>query len=365
MSTRRVGRCGPTLKHRRSARVRPGEVRGLSSSPDHDSFESPPATAASSPESPIDAHERRVRLGLVALSFIWGLNFPLVKLVLDGVPPLGFNALRFPVAAIVILLFLVPGRSVGRPLRLPERDDILPIIGLGLLGNVGYQILFIWGLDLTRAGNASLFLGTIPVWTALLAVAVGQESVSLRQWVGILGALGGATLLVVGGRGIALEGATLGGDLVMIAAAVSWAGFTVGSRRYIAKYGAILYAAWSLWVGTPILIALGLPDLRAMDLSALGLVEWAVVVYAGAFSISVAFVLWNVGVRRLGNAQTAIYQNAVPVVALALSWPLIGEVPAALQLVGAAIILVSVRITRKRIPVRDGRGAVPRGSDTR
>jgi drug/metabolite transporter (DMT)-like permease len=307
-----------------------------------------------------------VRLGLVALALIWGLNFPLVKLVLDGVPPLAFNALRFPVAAVVILGFLVlTGRSAARPFRRPERRDILPIVGLGILGNVGYQLLFIWGLDLTRAGNASLFLGTIPVWTALLAVAVGQESVSLRQWVGISGALGGAALLVLGGQGIALEGATLGGDLVMIGAAVSWAAFTVGSRPYIAKYGAIPYAAWSLWVGTPILVAVGMKDLLATDLVSLGWVAWAVVIYAGAFSISVAFVLWNVGVRLLGNAQTAIYQNAVPVVALVFSWPLIGEVPAGLQIVGAAIIVASVRITRKRIPVRDGRGAVPRESDTR
>ncbi len=325
-----------------------------------------PHRPISPPEPSIEADERRVRLGLVALALIWGLNFPLVKLVLEGVPPLAFNALRFPVAAVVILgILLVPNRSIERPLRRPDRHDVLPIVGLALLGNVVYQLLFIWGLNLTRAGNASLFLGTVPVWAALLAVAAGQETVSVRQWLGISGALGGATLLVVGGQGLALDGATLGGDLVMIGAAVSWAAFSVGSRPYIAKYGAIPYAAWSLWVGTPILLVIGFADLRAADLASLGWVAWAVVVYAGAFSISVAFVLWNVGVRRLGNAQTAIYQNAVPVVALVFSWPLIGEVPAALQVVGAAIIVASVRITRKPIPVRDGRGAVPRGSGTR
>ncbi|MDT8370337.1 MAG: EamA family transporter, partial [Longimicrobiales bacterium] len=227
------------------------------------------------------------------------------------------------------------------------------------------QLLFIVGLDMTRAGNASLFLSTIPAWTALLAVAAGQERVAARQWVGILGALGGMTLLVIGGQGIALEGATLAGDLVMIAAAVSWAGFTVGARPLIQKYGPIPFAAWSLWIGTPILVVAGLRDIASIGLASLGVIEWGVVVYAGAFSISIAFVLWNLGVRLLGNAQTAIYQNAVPVVALALSWPLIGETPALLQVAGAAIILVSVRVTRKRIPVRDGRGAGPRGSGRR
>lgn len=288
-----------------------------------------------------------------------------MKLVLDGVPPLAFNALRFPVAAATIALFLLPERLVQRPIRRPERADLLPILGLGLLGNVGYQLLFIWGLDLTRAGNASLFLGTVPVWTAVLAVAFGSETVIARQWIGILGTVAGAALLVVGGQGIALEGATLLGDLVMIGAAISWAAFSVGLRPYIQKYGAIPMAAWTLWIGTPILFLLGLPELLRIGPGSLGPTEWAVVVYAGAFSISVAFVLWNVGVRLLGNAQTAIYQNAVPVVALVVSWPLVGEVPATLQVVGAAVILASVRITRRRIPVRDGRGAVPRGSGTR
>ena len=288
-----------------------------------------------------------------------------MKLVLDDLSPLAFNALRFPVAAVVIALLMMPERLVARPIRRPDRRDLPAIIGLGLLGNVGYQLLFIWGLDLTRAGNASLFLGTVPVWTAVLAVALGSETVIARQWIGIFGTVAGAALLVIGGQGLELEGATLVGDLIMIGAAIAWAAFSVGLRPYIQKYGAIPMAAWTLWVGTPILVAVGMRDLAEVGVLNLGLVEWGVVVYAGAFSVSIAFVLWNVGVRLLGNAETAIYQNAVPVVALVVSWPLVGEVPAGLQVVGAAVILASVRITRRRIPVRDGRGVVPPGNGTR
>ncbi|MDT8370288.1 MAG: EamA family transporter, partial [Longimicrobiales bacterium] len=92
----------------------------------------------------IEADERRVRLGLVALAFIWGLNFPLVKLVLGSVPPLAFNALRFPVAAVAIAL-LLPSGAATQPLRLPERGDRLRLVLVSLLGNVAYQLLFIVG----------------------------------------------------------------------------------------------------------------------------------------------------------------------------------------------------------------------------
>lgn len=298
---------------------------------------------------PVTADERRIRLGLVALTFIWGLNFTLVKGVLPGLPPLAFNAVRFPVAALAIALFLLPGGPVKQEVRRPEPGDLVPLLLLSLLGNVAYQLLFIIGLDLTRAGNASLFLSTTPAWTALLAVGLGGETVTGRQWLGIVGALGGAVLLVIGGQGIALEGATLTGDLIMLAAALSWAVFTVGSRPYIKKYGPVPFAAWSLWVATPILVVMGIPQLRAIGLGSLGWMEWGVVVYAGALSISLAFVLWNLGVRLLGNAQTAIHQNAVPVVTLAVSWPLLGEVPAGIQVAGAALILVSVRLARRGV----------------
>lgn len=301
----------------------------------------------------MNADERRIRLGLVALTLIWGVNFALVKGVLPGLPPLAFNAVRFPVAALAIAFFLLPGGPVDQRMRRPEPGDVMPLVLLSLLGNVAYQLLFIFGLDLTRAGNASLFLSTTPAWTALLAVALGGETVTGRQWLGIAGALGGAVLLVIGGQGIALQGATLAGDLIMLAAALSWAVFTVGSRPYIKKYGPVPYAAWSLWIATPILVVLGMPQLRALGLGSLGWREWGVVVYAGGLSISLAFVLWNLGVRLLGNAQTAIHQNAVPVVTLAVSWPLLGEVPAGVQVAGAALILVSVRLARRRVADRD------------
>ncbi|MBT8337561.1 MAG: DMT family transporter, partial [Gemmatimonadetes bacterium] len=73
---------------------------------------------------------------------------------------------------------------------------------------------------------------------------------------------------------------------------------------------------------------------------------WGTVLYAGVLSISVAYVLWNRGVRRLGNARTAVYSNLVPVVALLAAWVGLGERPTGLQVLGAAVILAGLRWTR-------------------
>jgi len=273
---------------------------------------------------------------------IWGINFPLIKVALAEIPPLAFNALRFPLAALVLLALVAATGGMRRP----EPGDALRLVGLGVLGNVVYQLLFIFGLAATTAGNASLLLATTPAWTALLSTAVGHERLARRVWLGVFGAVGGMVLVVAGGDGFRFSGATLTGDLLMVAASMTWATYTVGARPLIQRYGAMPVTAWTLWAGTPALVLLGIPALTRTDLGSVSGASWGALVYAGVLAISVAYALWNRGVRRLGNARTAIYSNTVPVVALAAAWIGLGEVPTLLQLTGAGVILAGLTLAR-------------------
>lgn len=277
---------------------------------------------------------------------VWGVNFPLIKIALAVVPPLAFNALRFPMAALALLLLL---RSLGIRERM-RRADVLAIVTLGVLGNVVYQGLFIFGVARTTAGNASLLLATSPAWTVVLSWISGQERVSREVWTGVLATLLGMVLVVAGGAGMSFQRSTLVGDLLMMLAAGAWAAYTVGSRPLVQRYGAMPLTAWTLWIGTVGVIAIGLPSLRQVDLGAIEPGIWGIVVYAGVLSISVAYALWNRGVRQLGNSRTAVYSNLVPVVALLTAWITLGERPTVLQVAGAAVILWGLRLTREPPP---------------
>lgn len=290
--------------------------------------------------------------GLILLAVIWGANFAVIKAVLERVPPMGFNALRFPLAAAVLLGSLV---ALGR-VALPARDDLAGVVALGLVGNVAYQGLFIHGIDLTTAGNASLLLATSPVWTAILTTAVGHERLAPRVWIGIGITVVGMLFVVAGGAGLSFGTATLRGDLMMIGSAATWAIYTVGSRPLVQRYGPLEVTSWTLWVGTPVLVVLGIPDLRSLDWSGLEPVHWIGVVYAGVLAISVAYLLWNRGVRHIGSARTAAYSNLVPVVALLTAWMTLGERPTPLQVLGTAAILAGVTTTRS------GRTRAPSGA---
>ncbi len=282
-------------------------------------------------------------LGLLAVAAIWGVNFSVTKIVLSELDPLALNALRFPLA--LLALGLVVRRTPG-PLW-PAREDVGRIVALGLLGNVLYQLCFIYGLDWTRAGNASLLLSTTPVWTLLFSAAAGHERPTPHVALGVGGTLAGMALVVLGGGGeVSLGSDTLRGDLVMVVASVLWATYTVAGRDPVGRYGPLRMTTWTVVVGTPVLVAMGAPAVLDTDLAAVSPGAWAGVVYAGLFSIGIAYLLWYRGVRDLGNNRTAVYSNLVPVFGLATAWIWLGEQPSGLQLAGAAVILGGLTLAR-------------------
>lgn len=300
-----------------------------------------PPPAASPPLAAPPAAAHAVLLVMVV---IWGVNFPIVKAALAELDPLAFNALRFPLAAVTVLVALrVRGGGTW-----PEPADRLRVVGLGLLGNLLYQQFFIFGLSLTRAGTASVLLAGTPILTALLSAAVGHERVARRVWIGVLGTFVGIALVVLAG-GTGEPGASaLLGDLLMIAASLSWAVYTVGSRDLINRYGAIQFTAWTLWIGTVALCIIGAPAVLATDLARVSTAAWIGVIYAGALSIGVAYIIWYHGVRQIGNTRTAAYSNLVPVVALVTAWLHLGEIPGPGQLLGAAVIIGGVTLAQAR-----------------
>lgn len=286
----------------------------------------------------------RTNLGLLTMVLVWGLNFSVVKAALAHLPPLGFNALRFPLASLTVWLVL---RRRGA-IPLPRREDLRRVIVLGLVGNVIYQVAFIVGLDRTRAGNASLLLAASPILTALLSAALGHERVRPRVWGGVLATLAGMALVVLGGQErVSIGFDTLAGDLILVGAALAWSIYTVGSKPLIQRYGPVAVTAWTLWIGSVGVVLLGIPELVGLDWGGVPPASWAAVAFAGIFGIALAYLLWYQGVRYIGNTRTAIYSNLVPVLAILIAWLWLGEVPGALQLVGAAVIIGGVMAAQR------------------
>jgi drug/metabolite transporter (DMT)-like permease len=285
----------------------------------------------------------RAEIGLILLTLIWGVNFAIIKVALETFEPFAFNALRFPIAAAVLWGAL---RWQGK-VPMPPREDLGRVLLLGFLGNLAYQLLFIVGMDLTLAGNASLMLATAPVWTLVLASLLGVESHGPKVWIGVVTTLVGMLFVVLGGGSSPGGPSALPlGDGLLVLAAITWSIYTVLGQGLTRKHGALAVTAWTLWIGTSGLIVLGIPALTRTNFSTAGLGAWAAVVYAGVFAIALAYLLWYRGVEAIGSSKTAAFSNLIPVVALTTAAIWLGERPTALQLGGAAIVIGGVWLTR-------------------
>jgi drug/metabolite transporter (DMT)-like permease len=212
-----------------------------------------------------------------------------------------------------------------------------------------YQFLFIFGLDRTLAANAALLLAATPMLTALLSAVLGHERVGRPVWIGVIATFVGIGLVIAGGgERLTWRGGTLAGDLLMLGSSVAWSVYTVGARGPIARYGSVTVTAWTLWIGTIFIVLAGLPDLFRLEWGAVSALAWGSTAYAGLLGIGLAYLMWYRGVGKIGNTRTAVYGNLVPVVALPTAWLLLGEVPGAWQLVGAAVIIGGVTLARLR-----------------
>lgn len=282
-------------------------------------------------------------VALAALIFIWASNFSVVKFALRDLEPLAFNGLRFTLASILLWLSL---KLWGRTGKIDPR--FWPaLIALGVLGNTIYQVLFIYGIDWTLAGNASLMLATTPIFTTLLSVLFRQERIAVLALSGVGLSVAGIALVVWGGtKAVSFSADTVRGDLTVLAAAIAWSAYTVGSAPLVRRYGALAVTAITMWVGGVGLFAVSIPAFLSQDWAAVRPASWLALLYSGAFAIAVAYFIWYYSIHQLGNTRTAVYSNFIPIVALIIAWLTLGEIPTWLQLVGAAAILAGTILVR-------------------
>jgi len=284
-------------------------------------------------------------LAIVLLVLIWGSNFSVVKSALSEFSPLAFNATRFVLASAVLAVLLTIS---GVRVRFPKQD-VLRLVGLGLLGNVLYQGLFIYGIDGTRAGNAALMLSTVPLIVTVLSVGLKHETISRAGWAGVALSISGIVVILWGSsRGLSFGSDTMRGDLIMLGSALAWSVYTVLSSPYVQKYGTLPVTAFTMWIGTVGLVAISTPALLAQDWISISPGAWGGLVFSGAFSLALAYILWYYGIRHLGSSRTAVYSNTVPVVALLVAWLTLGEVPTLVQVVGTVMILGGIGLARLR-----------------
>ena len=279
--------------------------------------------------------------GMVLVSLIWGVNFAIVKTTFTMIGPLPFAALRFLIASIVIT-FVLWWREGHVSL---SRKTWLKLIGLGLLGNSAYKILFVIGLSKTTAANSSMLVSTTPVLVALFAGLLKIERITGRVAGGIALAMSGIVLVLLA-RGLSFSLGTLAGDLFSLSSALCWAIYVLGVRTISDQLSSLRMTTLTMLIGTPGLLIFGGPQLINLEWQTLPLTAWGGVLFSSFFSIILCYLLYNSAIRRIGSVQASIYSSIIPVIATLTAWLTLGERPTVWQGIGAILIVAGVLLTR-------------------
>jgi drug/metabolite transporter (DMT)-like permease len=299
---------------------------------------SAPSTAAAPPYAIVS---RSTELALVAMAVLWGVNFSVVKYATQVMEPLAYNSLRMVLGCLVLV-----GIATWRPGRRADAADRRRLMLLGILGHCVYQVLFIKGIALTRAGTASLVVAASPAMVAIVARAFGHERLPWRAISGIALSIGGV-LLVLGGS-VAVDGsAHLMGDLMIFVAVIAWAFYTTMLLPITRRCDSVQVAAWTLVGGVIPLVAVSAPALWRTEWTALAPLTWGAVLYSGLFAMVVSYLIWYHGVERIGPTRTAMFGNLQPIVAVLVAWAALGEVPTAFQGAGAATVIAGLYLARR------------------
>jgi len=289
------------------------------------------------------SRERRIAEAAVLLTvLIWSANFVVVKAAIGVFGPLTFTAMRWVVA--VVTLFLLVRWRAGA-IRWPGRDGPI-LLALGVLGFGCYQVLWTVGLTQITAGDSALLIAASPVLVALLAGMVGLDRLTPPKLAGAVVAFGGVAVVIAAGHELSL-GASLVGDSLTLGAATLWAVYTTAGARLLRRIDPLQATAWSVLGGAMFLLPFGAWEAVSVPPGEVTPAALAGVLYSGALAAGISNVIVFNAIRYVGPTRVTSTQFLVPAGAVVLGALLLSEPVGLAQVLGGAVIVAGVWLTRR------------------
>lgn len=285
-------------------------------------------------------------LALGAVVLIWASTFVITKDALNDFTPLSFIFARFAMIVFLATAVLVVQslRQGWRRMWHVDRGDLPRFMAAGTLGYFLYQLGFTIGLDHTSPFSSSLLIAMVPLFTLVIATAIG-ERYPVGAWVGVLIAVAGVVIFLLDRQG----DSSLLGNALSAGAAIAFASYGLVNRSLVKTYPVATVAAYTTAIGSVPLFLVSLPEARVQDWSALTVGQWLMLVYMALGPIYLVYIAYNWVIAQRGVTATSA-GLLVPVVSGILSVMFLDEVFGPLKLIGAAVVLGGlVTIQRSRI----------------
>jgi drug/metabolite transporter (DMT)-like permease len=297
-------------------------------------------------------HARFSRFGFILLAPLtlgWGLNWPIMKIVLSEVPPLTFRAVCLLAGGSGVLLV---ARLAGQSWCVPRRywKHLLALTACNI---IGWNVFVVYGVSLLPSGRAALLGYTMPLWSMSLSVWLLDERVTLSRATALVLATVG--VLVLMSADLTKLGDALSGVACMLAAAFFWGLGVVLLKRFALPLPTVSLTGWMLVCGgVPIALAA-----LAVEPSA-----WRPIGFYPAlgmlYNVVVAFMFcywaWNRIVLMVPVAVASLASLVTPVVGVLSGALLLHERLSWHEVAAAALILGAIWLVLREPSAASARG---------
>jgi drug/metabolite transporter (DMT)-like permease len=287
--------------------------------------------------------------GLLGVIIFSG-SLPATRVAVADFSPLFLTSARAAIAALLGVVFLLALRAPR-----PQRSDLLSLLIVSLGVVLGFPLLTALALQHITAAHSIVFIGLLPLATAIFGVLRGGERPKPAFW--LFSAAGAATV-----SAFALSrsdgGAPGAGDLLMIAAVLACGlGYAEGatlSRRL----GGWQVISWALLLSLPPMAALTLAT-WPVSFADVGTPAWIGLGYVSVFSMLVGFIFWYRGLALGGIAGVGQLQLLQPFMGLVLAAVFLGEPIAWTMIACTAVVVLCVAGARRFSQAAPAKAAAP------
>jgi drug/metabolite transporter (DMT)-like permease len=260
------------------------------------------------------------------------------------VGPFAAAFFRFSVASVFLVLFL---KKVEGKLTWPARDQIVPVILLGLTGALLYNYLFLKGLKLIEAGRAAVIIANNPIFIALFSAYLFRERLNFVRIIGIFISVGGAIIVISRGRFLEIFQGGLGlGEVYIFGCVASWVAFSLIGKAVMNGLSPLRSVTFSSVAGT---LFLAVPAFAESGFGFVDytLLDWALIFYLGFFGTVLGFLWYYQGIQEIGPTRAGLFINFVPISAILLAFLFLKEPITLSLLIGTIMVFGGVYLTNR------------------
>jgi drug/metabolite transporter (DMT)-like permease len=288
-----------------------------------------------------------VYIKLFLTAFFWGGTFIAGKIVAQNVEPYSASFLRFAVASVCLVFFTWRMENNFPALK---KNQVIPVILLGITGIFSYNVFFFKGLKIIGAGRAALIIANNPVFITLLAAYFFREKLNIFKLAGVAISVTGAIVVISRGNPLEILSGSLGwGELYIFCCVLSWVAFSLIGKSVISDLSPVVAITYSSMAGAAFLFIPAWFEGLGSKILTYSISDWLGIVYLGFFGTVLGFVWYYEGIKKIGPSRASLFINFVPISAVFLAFFMLKEPITISLLAGTIMVSTGVYLTNSNM----------------